>query len=472
MSQKRELSCIVLAAGQGTRMKSENPKVLFTVCGRPIVSYILDAVSSLSPDRIVVVIGYAGDQVKRSIDDAWAKDNPWKGHLELVWQEQQKGTAHAVACARKALAGFDGDVLVLYGDSTPLLTGGLLQGFYQDYLCSSPALSLVTSFVDDPASYGRIVRDQSGNVARIVEVRDLTGAEAEIKEVNAGIYLAGREDLFDLLGEVKDDNAKHEFYLTDIVQIASSKALRVSGYVARDPAWVQGINDRYELAQAEDMKRREILKGLALAGVTVRDPASTYVDYGVPVGQDTVIEPQTFLRGETTIGSNCVIGPGAEILDSNVGDRTRIWFSVVEDSDVGCDVQIGPYSHLRPNTRLSRGVLVGNFAEIKNSLVGQGAKIHHHSYIGDTDMGEHVNIGAGTVTVNYDGIQKHRTIIEDGAFIGCNANLIAPVKVGKGAYVAAGSTINLEVPEGSLAIAREYQVNKEGWAARRKPKGR
>jgi bifunctional UDP-N-acetylglucosamine pyrophosphorylase/glucosamine-1-phosphate N-acetyltransferase len=472
MSDKSELSVIILAAGEGTRMKSKHPKVLFTVCGRPMLSYVLDAAASLSPRRIVVVLGYQGEQVKEGVNDTWAKDNPYQGCLEFVWQAEQRGTGHAAKCASGALSDFAGDVLVLYGDATPLLPPDLLRDFYQDYLDKHADLSLVTGTLDDPGPYGRVVRTPDGSVARIVEARDLTPAEAGIREINSGIYVASRATLSGLLDQITDDNAKHEFYLTDIVHIGNSKGLRVAGFLCRDSSLIQGINDRHELGRAEEAKRREILKDLALAGVTVRDPASTYVDYGVAVGPDTVIEPQTYIRGKTRIGSGCLIGPGAEIANSSVGDGARVWLSVVEGSDVGENVQIGPYSHLRPNTVLSPGVLVGNFAEVKNSIVGPGSKAHHHCYLGDSDIGRDVNIGAGTITVNYDGTRKHRTVIEDGVFVGCNANLIAPVKIGKGAYVAAGSTINLDVPGGCLAIARERQVNKEGWVARRKQQGR
>lgn len=472
MPYERNLSVVVLAAGEGTRMKSKNPKVLFTVCGRPMIDYTLDTLATLSPKRIVVVIGHRGEEVQRGITDTWNKDKSFAGDLRFAWQREQKGTGHAVMCAQADLAGQGGDVLVLCGDTTPLFSSALLSEFYEFYCRESAGLALISYVPDDPASYGRIVRGPGGNVERIVEARDLAPAEAGVTEVNAAIYLVKRDLLDQLLFDITDNNSKHEYYLTDMVQIAASKGVKVAGMVAKDPSEVLGVNDRQELAEVEEQKRRQILGELMRSGVTVRDPSSTYVDSGVAVGQDTVIEPHTYLRGGTVIGSDCVIGPGTEILNSKIGDGSRVWSSVVEDSDVGKNVQIGPYSHLRPNTTLADDVLIGNFAEIKNSVIGKKTKVHHHSYTGDTDMGAGVNIGAGTVTVNYDGARKYRTIIEDGAFIGCNTNLIAPVKVGKGAYVAAGSTVNLEVPAGSLAIARERQVNKEGWVARRKQQGR
>ncbi|MGE5579678.1 MAG: bifunctional UDP-N-acetylglucosamine diphosphorylase/glucosamine-1-phosphate N-acetyltransferase GlmU [Bacillota bacterium] len=471
MPNERLLGAVVLAAGGGTRMKSKNPKVLFTVCGRPLVRYVLDAVATLSPRRIVIVIGHKGEDVRQEVDDAWNADKSFQGDLVYAWQREQKGTGHAVMCARDELGEVD-DVLILNGDTTPLLTPRLLQDFVEFHRSEASDIALITYFPDNPASYGRVIRGPGGAVLRIVEARDLTPEQRDEREVNSGIYLVKKSVLLQVLGEITDQNAKREYYLTDIVQIGSGKGLKVAGMVAEDPSEVLGVNDRKELAEVESQKRRQILDALMLAGVTVRDPASTYVDYGVQVGQDTVLEPYTYLSGSTEIGSGCIIGPGTEIRSSVVGDGSRVWSSVVEDSDIGRNVQIGPYAHLRPNTRLSDDVLIGNFAEVKNSVIGPRTKIHHHSYTGDTDMGAGVNIGAGTVTVNYDGVRKYRTIIEDGAFIGCNTNLIAPVRVGKGAYVAAGSTINLEVPPESLAIARERQVNKEGWVVRRKEQGR
>lgn len=471
MPSARAFGAVVLAAGEGTRMRSANPKVLFTVCGRPMVDYVLDAVASLSPAKIVVVIGHRGEDVRQEIARTWNADKSFAGELVFAWQTEQKGTGHAVMCAGEDLEGLD-DILILNGDTTPLFSPELLRDFADFYRREAADLALISYVPDDPASYGRVLRSPSGGVERIVEARDLRSGEVAVREVNSGIYLVKNGVLGMLLEEIDDRNAKREYYLTDAVELASRKGLKVAGMVAPDPAQVLGVNDRRELAEVEALKRRQILDALMLGGVTVRDPSSTYVDWGVTVGQDTILEPHTYLRGSTTIGSFCRIGPGSEIVNSRVGDRSIVWASVVEDSDVGKDVRIGPYAHLRPNTKLFDEVLIGNFAEVKNSVIGPKTKIHHHSYTGDTDMGAGVNIGAGTVTVNYDGVRKYRTVIEDGAFIGCNANLIAPVRVGKGAYVAAGSTINLEVPADSLAIARERQVNKEGWVSRRKQQGR
>lgn len=474
MTSDNSLSVVILAAGEGTRMKSKAAKVLFPICGRPMVDYVLDAAMGLEPDRIVVVVGHKGEEVIESIRNTWLPRNPRAaepGVLEFAWQREQKGTGHAVLCAKESLQASRGLVLVLYGD-TPLITADLLRAFRDFHVKSETSLSLISFTPEDMGAYGRVVRDERGGVERIVEARDLTPAEAGIREANAGIYLAETKLMFDLLAEVGCDNAKGEYYLTDIIHIARKRGLEVAAYVVGDAQAVQGVNDRYALSLAEETVRKAILRRLCLDGVTVRDPSSTYVDFDVEVGLDTVIEPQTYLRGATRIGAGCVIGPGTEIINSTVGDGSRVWFSVVEESHIGKNVQIGPYSHIRPNATLEEGVLVGNFAEVKNTVLGRGTKAHHHCYLGDATIGAGVNIGAGTVTVNYDGVRKHRTVIEDGAFIGCNANLIAPVTIGKEAYIAAGSTITDDVPPLSLAIARERQVVKEGWVAQRRQKGR
>lgn len=470
MSSESRVSVIILAAGQGTRMKSGLSKVLFTICGRPMLHYVLDAASALAPQLIAAVIGHQGREVQASVQEQWAADCPssaGRAELGFAWQKQQKGTAHAVMSAKPLFTSenLEGDTLILYGD-VPLLSGEILKGFLEEHRRERADLSLMTFMAEDPGLYGRVIRDSSGAVAKIVEARDLQGHEKNVKEVNAGIYLVRSQLLFDLAGQVDNHNAKGEYYLTDIVGMAVERGLRVCTYGCREEA-VQGINDRHALAIAEGAKQREILTELALSGVTVRDPNSIYVDYGVRVGEDSVLEPSTYLRGKSVIGPGCIIGPGTLVQDSEIGQGSAVSFSVVERSRIGSHVTVGPYSHIRPDCVIEDGVLVGNFAEVKNSVIGKDSKVHHHCYLGDSTIGEGVNIGAGTVTVNYDGRHKHRTIMEDRAFIGCNANLIAPVRIGRGAYVAAGSTITSDVPEESLAIARERQVTKEGWVRRK-----
>ncbi|HHX11074.1 MAG TPA: bifunctional UDP-N-acetylglucosamine diphosphorylase/glucosamine-1-phosphate N-acetyltransferase GlmU [Firmicutes bacterium] len=468
MVLEHKISVVILAAGEGTRMKSSTPKVLFPICGRPMVDYVLDAASSVKPEAIVVVVGYQGEEVANRISEGWAKGSPMSGKIRFAWQHERRGTGHAVACALEQIPGCN-DVMILYGD-TPLITGDMLSRFVQSHLARKADLSLVTAVVDDPGEYGRIRRDEKGSMVGIVEAKDLLPGDRHIKEINAGIYIVGKRILAQLISKFDDNNAKREFYLTDIVEKAAQAGYVVSSFVCDDISLVEGVNDRYALSLAESRLRQGVLRKLCLEGVTIRDPRNTYVDPGVTIGPDTVIEPGTFLRGKTSIGRGCVIGPNTEVIDSQVGDKTSIRFSVVEESTIGENVAIGPFSHLRPNSIIEDHVSIGNFAEVKNSRIGRGTKVHHHSYLGDCQIGCQVNIGAGTVTVNYDGHKKHKTIVEDNAFIGCNANLIAPVRIGKDSYVAAGSTITQDVPDGALGIARERQANKEGWVAKRKQK--
>lgn len=468
MALEHKISVVILAAGEGTRMKSDIPKVLFPLYGRPMVDYVLDAASCVEPEKIVVVIGHQGEEVANRIMDGWAKDNCMDGVISFAWQLERRGTGHAVSCALDHIPGCDA-VMILCGD-TPLITGDMLNRFVESHLSGEADLSLITAMVDDPGDYGRIRRDETGSILGIVEANDLLPGDRDIKEINAGIYIVDSRILPGLLSTLDDHNAKGEFYLTDILEKAAQAGYTVSSFTCDDVFLIQGVNDRYALALAETRLRETVLRNLCLQGVTIRDPRNTYIDPGVTIGRDTVIEPGTFLRGKTSIGQGCVIGPNSEITGSQVGDNTRIWWSVVEESTIGENVTIGPFSHIRPDSIIEDYASVGNFAEVKNSRIGRGSKIHHHCYIGDCTMGCKVNIGAGTVTVNYDGHKKHRTVIGNNAFIGCNANLIAPVRIGKDSYVAAGSTITQDVPEGALGIARERQVNKEGWVARRRQK--
>ncbi len=469
MIHKPKISVVILAAGEGTRMKSNTPKVLFPICGRPMINYILDAASEVEPEKIVVVIGHKGEQVSNRIMAGWARDNAMGDRVEFAWQSHRRGTGHAVACAQDCIPDDCDYVMILCGD-TPLVTGKMLGEFVQCHVSNQAEVSLITALVDDPGDYGRIRRDDAGNVLGITEANDLLPEDKHLREINAGIYIVNNNLLGSLLSGLTDQNAKQEFYLTDIVEKGAKDGCTISSLMLHDVSIVQGVNDRYALAVAESRLREDILRNLCLSGVTIRDPKNTYVDFGVEIGTDTVIEPGTVLRGATNIGQGCTIGPHTEIIDSLVGDNSKVWYSVIEQSEIKQNVQIGPYSHIRPDTVIEANVLVGNFAEIKNSKIGTGSKVSHHSYLGDSFVGPRVNIGAGTVIVNYDGLRKHRTVIGENAFIGCNANLVAPVRIGKRAYVAAGSTIIGDVPDEALGIARERQTNKEGWVAKRKQK--
>ncbi len=469
MIQQSKIAVVILAAGKGTRMKSSLPKVLFPICGRPMIDYVLDTAVAVEPKAIVVVVGHKGEQVSDSIISGWAKANDMIENVRFAWQKQMKGTGHAVMCAQSHLSSDCDNVLILCGD-TPLITGDMLQKLTLNHISSNADLSLVTSLVDEPGDYGRIRRDKTGNIKGIVEANDLLPPDMNIREINAGIYIAKKRTLDALLSKLDDKNAKQEFYLTDIVRKGVEAGCTVSTLLWKNATTIQGVNDRYALTFAESYLRQTILRGLCLSGVTVRDIENTYIDYGVQVGFDTIINPGTLLTGQTNVGSGCIIGPNSHIVSSVIGDRCEIQFSVVENSKIGNNVKVGPFAHIRPDTIIDANVSVGNYAEIKNSIIGYGSKISHHSYIGDSLIGREVNVGAGTVTVNYDGTRKHKTVVEDNAFIGCNANLIAPVKIGRESYVAAGSTVTEDIPAGALGIARSRQVNKKGWVANRKQK--
>lgn len=453
------ITALILAAGKGTRMKSSLPKVLHPVAGKPMVCHVVDAVRQAGIQRVAVVVGFGADQVRAVLDD-----------VIFVHQDRQLGTGHAVIAAAGAIKDSSW-VLVLPGDA-PLVTAGTFAPLLARRVDDVGAVVL-TAVVADPTGYGRIVRDRDGSIARIVEEADATPEQKMIKEVNTGIILFRVEPLLRALEQVRTDNSQGEYYLVDVLPLLAAAGHKIEAVTAgaTDVGALVGVNDRIDLAAAEAVMRRRVLDRLMLDGVTIVDPETTFIDAGVRIGADTVIEPFTIIRGDTEIGQRCRIGPGAEIIDSRIGDDCSIGRSVLEQSRLGNSVTVGPFCHLRAGTDLADGVKVGNFAEIKNTRVDAGSKVPHHSYLGDAVIGRGVNIGAGVVTVNYDGRKKHQTVIADGAFIGCNVNLVAPVQVGREGYVAAGSTIDMDVPERSLAIARERQSNKLGWVDRRRAAG-
>ena len=449
---------VILAAGQGTRMKSERAKVLHEICGRPMVHYVLEASREAGVSRHILVVGHQAEQVRERIGEGPG--------IEYALQAEQKGTGHALLQAAPLLQGYEGHVLVLCGD-TPLLTAWVLRSLMDHHRESGAAATLLVASLENPAGYGRVLRDRNGRVIRIVEERDAGPAEAAVREINTGIYCFRAPSVFRALHSLAPDNAQGEYYLTDVVAVLVSRGEKVETVVAGDPSVVAGINNRRQLAEVEAIMRRALLARLMDGGVTVVDPASTYVDAGVEVGRDTILFPFTFLQGKTAVGEGCLIGPGAHLVDTLVGNRVEIRHSVVAGSRVGDGASVGPYSRIRPGSDLAPGTRIGNFAEIKNSRVGPETRILHHSYVGDAVVGANVNIGAGVITVNYDGVKKHVTHIDDGAFVGCNSNLIAPVRVGEGAYVGAGSTITQDIPSGALGLARSRQRNILGWVARR-----
>lgn len=446
---------VILAAGHGKRMRSELLKVLHPVAGRPMVEHVLRAAEAAGIARRIVVIGHQGERVRAVLGD----------RVEYAWQSDQRGTGHAVMAASDLLRGVEGDVVVLYGDN-PLLDGETIRDLLAEHRRAGADATALTAVMPNPSGLGRIVRDGAGRFVRVVEEKDATPAEREIREVMSGVFCFRLPGLLEQLGRLTPDNAQGELYLPDVFERWQEAGGRVAIHVASDHRVVIGPNTRRGLAEAEAVMRDRVLERLMEQGVTVVDPASTWVQDPVEVGQDTVLEPFTFLWGHTRIGRRCRIGPGARIVDSVVGDDVTVDLSVLEESEIGEGARVGPFAHLRPGTRVGPRAEIGNFVETKQAVLGEGVKAHHHSYLGDVTIGDRSNIGAGVVTVNYDGVRKHRTEIGTGAFVGCNANLVAPVSIGAGSYVAAGSTVNQDVPPDSLAIARARQVNKEGYARR------
>ncbi len=455
----QDLEVIILAAGLGTRMKSGKIKILHEAAGRPIIDYVLDLASDLCATPPVMVIGYQREAVQKSVGD----------RARFAVQEQQLGTGHAVLQAAEQIDPKK-RVMILSGD-VPLTRIETLRGLLEEHERSGNALTLLTMELDDPAMYGRIVRDSSGGVMRIVEAKDATEEQKKIREVNAGIYVFDGEHLFDNLRDLRPENAQKEYYLTDLLSVIRGAGHRVGAVIAKDPIEALGVNSRGELAQVEREIQRRVVARLMSEGVTFRNPDTVVIDSTVAIGPDTVVYPFVTIEGSTRIGEGCVIDPGVHLINVTVGDDVHIKTgTVAEDAIIEDQASVGPYSHLRGGTRLGRRVKVGNFVETKKAVFGEGAKASHLSYIGDADIGADVNIGAGTITCNYDGVNKNKTIIEDGAFIGSDSQLVAPVTIGRGAYVGAGSTITKDVPPDSLALSRTPQRVVEGWAERKKKK--
>jgi len=453
------LEVIILAAGLGTRMKSKTIKILHRAAGRPIIDYVLDLAAELSSNPPVMVIGHQRDEVQKAVN----------ARARFAVQEEQLGTGHAVLQTAPHVA-TNGNVLILSGD-VPLTRRETLQRLLDEHERSANALTLLTMRLSDPGMYGRIVRDDSSAVTRIVEAKDATEDEKRIDEVNAGIYVFRGDQLFDHLRNLSTNNAQGEYYLTDLLAVLREHGQRVGALVADDPIEALGVNSRADLAQVDSEIQRRVVEKLMREGVTFRNPSTVVIDSTVTIGADTVIYPFVTIEGNSQIGSDCVIEPGVHLTNVRIGDNVHIKTgTVAEDAIVEDEASVGPYAHLRPGTKLGRHVKVGNFVETKKAVFGEGAKASHLSYIGDADVGADVNIGAGTITCNYDGVNKHKTILEDGVFIGSDTQLVAPVRVGRGAYVGAGSTITKDVPPEALAISRTPQRNIEGWAAGRKKK--
>ena len=446
---------IVLAAGQGKRMKSKLYKVLHKVCGKPMVGHVTDALAEAEIQHTYVVVGHGAEAVQQYLGE----------RVQYVMQQEQLGTGHAVLQAAPLLAEQAGTTVIVCGD-TPLIRGETIRRMVELHEESGAAATIMTAVIEDPTGYGRIIRGADGSVARIVEHKDCDEEEAAVREINAGTYVFDNRKLFAALSRVTNDNAQGEYYLTDVFRILSEEQERILAYPIEDITETIGVNDRIALAEAERHMRERINREHMQGGVTIIDPAHTYIESGVTIGADTVLLPGTILRSGTIIGEDCVIGPQAEIAASKIGSGVTIRYAVLEQAVVGDGTTVGPFAYLRPGAEIGSGVKIGDFVEIKNSVIGNGSKVPHLSYVGDADVGERVNIGCGVITANYDGFNKNRTTIKDDAFIGSNSNLIAPVTVGEGAYIVAGSTITQDVPDDAMAIARERQTNKEGYASR------
>jgi bifunctional UDP-N-acetylglucosamine pyrophosphorylase / glucosamine-1-phosphate N-acetyltransferase len=446
-----------MAAGRGTRMRSRLPKVLHPLCGRPMLLWTVLAAREAGAERIVVVLGDEAEQVRAALP----------ADVEVAIQDPPAGTGDAVMKASEQLAGCE-HVIVLSGDH-PLLESSFITALAERHLGSGAAATVTTRVLEDPGQYGRIVRDAAGEIDRIVETKnpgDATPAELEIREINAGTYAFAVGPLFEALGSIGADNSQGEYYLGDVLPLLRAGGHRVVAHLTEDEAVGLGVNTRVELARVEAAARERILERHMLAGVTVRDPASTHVDADVEIGADTTLEPYTFLRGAVSIGSGCRVGPMTTLIDASLEDDVQVVHSFLNACDVASGSTVGPFTHLRPDARLGAGAKAGAFVEIKNSDIGPGVKVPHLSYIGDADLGGGSNIGAGTITANYDGVTKHRTVIGREVRTGIHTSLVAPVTVGDGAYTGAGSVITQDVPPGALGIARPRQENVDDYAER------
>ena len=443
VSEPRPVAVMVLAAGEGTRMKSRIPKVLHPLCGRSMLGHVLAAAGELDPRRIVVVTGHGRDEVS-------AEATRYVPDAVSVVQDRQAGTGHAVRMVIEALGSMPGVVLVTYGDM-PLLRGQTLAALAREHAAAGNAVTVLTALVAEPGGYGRIVRDERGWLAEIVEEADATPEQRSIEEINSGCYAFDGALLADAIKRVATGNAQGQEYL------------------AADPAEIQGVNDRVQLAQARRAYNDRLLETWMRAGVTIVDPGATWIDVDVTIGQDTEIGPGTQLEGHTTIGEGVRIGPGCTLRDTTVADRAAVIHAVCVQAEIGPEATVGPYAYLRPGTRIGTGAHIGCHVELKNSVVGAGAKVPHLSYVGDADIGAAANIGAATIFANYDGAAKHRTTIGADVYTGSDTILVAPVTVGDGAYTAAGSVITEDVPAGALGVARGRQHNSEGWVERRRP---
>lgn len=449
-------AAVVLAAGEGKRMCSNRAKVLHEVLYKPMIDWVVDQTFEAGIENLCVVLGCNGNEVEEHLKSRKLK-------LSIASQQERLGTGHAVMQALDFLKSeAPDDVLVLNGDA-PLIFGQMIKMFYFEHKNRGNDITVLTAVADNPFGYGRIVRDNRKNVTEIVEEKDASPAERDIKEINAGAYWFKTQVLLDSLSELKNENSQHEYYLTDAVKIIAGKGLICGTYIA-DMKYIAGANNRKQLLELNDIARKMVFERLFDSGVTIMDTSGVSISPDAEIGMDTVVMPGTIIKGRTKIGSGCVIGPNSLIDNCTIGNNVVFNSSQARDSEIRDGVTIGPFANIRPNCVLDNNVHIGDFVEVKNSNIGKGTKVAHLTYVGDSDVGGGVNFGCGVVTVNYDGVKKSRTVIGDDAFIGCNTNLVAPVKVGNRAYTAAGSTITKDIPDGALSVARSRQQNIDGWA--------
>jgi bifunctional UDP-N-acetylglucosamine pyrophosphorylase/glucosamine-1-phosphate N-acetyltransferase len=457
----KPLAAVILAAGKGTRMRCKTPKVAQPVAGRPMILYALELAATLRASPVIVVVGYQATDVTQLLPaEGW----------RAVEQTEQLGTGHAMRQTEEILKDFPGDVLVLHAD-VPLLRAGTLQQLVETHRRSGAVATLLTAMMEQPGRLGRVVRAENGNVARIVEALDASDAERAIREVNTGTYCFQASFVYPALHDLSSDNVKREYYLTDVIGAACRSGLPVQAVQSDDWREAVGVDSKADLARAEALLRQQVIERLLASGVTILDPHTTYVHPEVQVGCDTVLHPNTYLLGKTVIGEDCVIWPNTIIRDSTLADDVTVFPScVITSSTIAAGSHVGPFAHLRPESVLGQRVRIGNFVEVKKSIIGDESKASHLSYIGDVVMGKDVNVGAGFIACNYDGEQKNETIIEDTVFIGSDSQIIAPLRIGQGAYIATGTTVRKEVPPHVLVYNTKDQVHRDNWALRRQPK--
>lgn len=447
-----ELKTLILAAGEGSRMKSKLPKVLHKLMGITMVEHVISAAKNVGSDDVAVVVGFKGDEVKAALEHK---------QISFFLQDKQLGTGHAVMCAEDFIDD-NKDMLILYGD-TPLITAQTLKKLLDFHKNEDNGVSIISAIVENPEGYGHIIRDENGAFVKNVEYKDATEEEKLVNEINTGVYVFKGKSLKKALKKLNNNNAQGEYYLPDALEILLNEGEGVNAMAVNDVSEFYGVNSRIQLEEAAAIMKKRINRFHMENGVTVVDSGNTYIAPSVIIGRDTIIYPGTILEGSTVIGEDCEIGPYSKLVDVKVADGAQVKFTSATEAEIGKDSTVGPYAYIRPNSKIGDNVKIGDFVEVKNSVIGKGTKVSHLTYIGDSDVGERINFGCGTVTVNYDGKKKFRTTIEDDAFIGCNTNLIAPVTVEKGSYIAAGSTITKDVPEDSLAVARARQQNLKGW---------